>query len=126
MAEIAGVGVDVVEVARVARAYARFGERLLDRVFTPRERRYCLGRYDVAHTLAGRFAAKEAVLKALSPEKPTGWDWREIEVASGGDAPRVELAGAAAEWARSSGITRIWLSISHEKTVAVALAVAER
>ena len=126
MGAIVGVGIDVVEVGRVARAYARFGDRFLQRVFTPAERDYCLARYDVAHGLAGRFAAKEAVFKALSPARPTRVNWQEIAIASDGDAPRVELSGAAAGWADALGVGRIHVSISHERTLAVALAVAEK
>lgn len=124
MSPIVGIGVDVLEVARVAEARARFGDRFLERVFTAAERAYCLARVDWACALAGRFAAKEAVYKALSPAAPQGMSFRDIEVEADGGRPRVALAGEAAALAAARGITKVHVTISHEKQYAVAFAIA--
>jgi len=124
MSPIAGIGVDILEVARVAQARARFGDRFLERVFTEGERLYCLARVDWACALAGRFAAKEAVYKALSPTSPRGMVFRDIAVDADDGRPIVSLTGEAAAMAASRGITAIHVTISHEKHYAVAFAVA--
>jgi holo-[acyl-carrier protein] synthase len=119
-----GIGVDLVKVARVARAYERFGPRLIDRVFTPAEAAYCLARADAAAALAGRFAAKEAVFKALSPATPSVAAFREIAVGADGSRPCVTLSGEMAAFAGRRGVTEILVSISHEREYAVAFAAA--
>jgi holo-[acyl-carrier protein] synthase len=121
---VVGIGVDILEVARVARARTRFGDRFLERVFTTAERAYCLARVDWACALAGRFAAKEAVYKALSPASPQGMIFRDIEVEADGGRPRVVLTGEAAALAASREITTIHVTISHERHYAIAFAVA--
>lgn len=114
-------GVDLIEVGRIARAIDRFGERFLNRVFTPQERA-TLG--DSPPRLAARFAAKEAVAKALG----TGigaFAWRDIEI--GRDergAPFVTLHGGAAARAAALGLRRFALSLSHTHEHAVAFVVA--
>jgi len=124
MVRVVGIGTDLVEVARVARAYERFGERLLERVFTAEEAAYCVARTDCACALAGRFAAKEAVVKALSPAPAVGMAYREVAVVADGGRPRVTLAGAAAALAAERGVTQILVTISHERRYAVAFAIA--
>ncbi|MFO7311334.1 MAG: holo-ACP synthase [Bacillota bacterium] len=122
---VVGIGVDVVEVARVERALARSGARFLERVFTPAELERCMARRDRAKCLAARFAAKEAVMKALG----CGWGpvgWRDIEVAHGPSGePVVRLQGAARRLAKEKGVTAIHLSLAHDGAVAVAHALAE-
>jgi len=123
---IAGTGIDMVEVARIARAADRHGDRFLNRVFTPSETEYCQSRGVPAQHFAGRFAVKEAVLKALK----TGWSdgifWREVEVSRGpAGEPNVELSGSAARRAREMGIVTIHISLSHTGGYAIAHAVAE-
>jgi len=122
---ILGTGVDVVEVARLAAAVARRGDRFLARVFTRRELAEARGGRARYQGLAGRFAAKEAVLKALG----TGLRacrWHDVEVRRGaGGRPEVVLAGRLAERARAAGVERLHLSISHTRGHAVAVAVAE-
>ncbi len=124
MATVVGVGTDLIEVGRVARAFERFGDRLLERVYAPAEREYCLARTDFACALAGRFAAKEAVLKALSPAAPVGFSFRDVIILADGGRPRAALAGGAAALAAEAGVTRVVVSISHERHYAVAFAVA--
>ena len=115
---IIGVGVDVVQVARLERALTRT-PRLRERLFTEAERE--LPRVE---SLAARFAAKEAVAKALGA--PGGLRWRDAEVVSdAGGRPRLLLHGGVAEEAASQGITAWHLSLSHDAGVATAVVVAE-
>ncbi len=127
---IVGHGIDLVETHRVARMLEEHGERFLARVFTEAERAYCDANTSrrLEH-LAGRFAAKEAILKVLG----TGWSggiaWTDAEVvreASG--KPTVRLHGRADEVAGELSITQWWLSISHVRghAMASAIGVAER
>ncbi len=115
------VGVDIIEIDRVRQSVRRFGERFLDRVYTEAEQAYCRGR---APQLAGRFAAKEAVSKALG----TGIrriHWQNIEILPNkAGAPRVTLRGRADERFAALGLTSIEVSISHSRENAVAVAVA--
>jgi|YNPNPStandDraft_1061719.scaffolds.fasta_scaffold01972_12 holo-[acyl-carrier protein] synthase len=120
------VGVDLVEVTRIAEAVARHGDRFLRRVFTPAELLYTQRRVP---ELAARFAAKEAVSKALGVGMRMlareGIGWREVEVL--GDwrgRPEVYLHGRAAERAAELGLTRWAVSLSHTREHAIAFVVA--
>ena len=116
------VGVDIVEIERVARAVNRWGDRFLRRVYTAGEVAYCRGRAD---RLASRFAAKEAVMKALGTGM-RGVSWREIEVVrERGHAPTVLLHGKAQARANQLGITGLALSLSHSSAYAVASVVGD-
>jgi len=114
------VGVDLIEVRRIEEVVARYGTRFLERVFTPGEQAYCQGR---SEALAARWAAKEAVAKALG----TGMGdvrWREIEiVCDGRGKPHVRLHGAAYALAERMGIQEIAVSLSHTREHAVAFVV---
>jgi len=114
-------GVDMIEVSRIQEAAARHGERFYHRFFTAGERAYCGDRFAA---LAARFAAKEAVAKALG----TGIgdvSWQEIEVVNGGrNKPEVLLHGAAAHLAAELGLTEWSLSLSHTHEHAIAFVVA--
>lgn len=115
---IVGVGVDVVQVARLERALTRT-PRLRERLFTEDER--ALSRIE---SLAGRFAAKEAVAKALGA--PGGLRWHDAEVVSDPDGrPRLLLRGSVADEAAAQGITTWHLSLSHDGGIATAIVVAE-
>jgi holo-[acyl-carrier protein] synthase len=121
---IRGLGVDVVEVDRVRRAVTRWGEPFLYRIFTPREIGAGASRADAEH-FAGRFAAKEAVMKALGAGR-AGVGWQEIEITT--DAfgkPGVHLSGRAAEMADRLGVRSWQLAISHSRLVAIAHALAQ-
>jgi holo-[acyl-carrier protein] synthase len=120
---IVGVGVDIAEVARIRAALTnpRTGERFRRRVFTPDEIAYCARRRNAHESYAARFAAKEAVMKALG--RLLGW--QEIEVVRLGGPPGVRLHGRAAERAAAQGILRWHLSLSHTADLAVAYVVAE-
>lgn len=121
---IRGVGIDVVEIKRVRRLLARHGEAFLDRILAPGEdRTRAIGAEGPAH-VAGVFAAKEAVMKALGTGM-AGAAFREIAVvrASSGQ-PGVALFGRALDAARRLGAARWHLSITHARSVAAAVAIA--
>lgn len=123
---IVGVGADWVEVEEMRRALERGGERLRRRVFTEAERRYCEGRRREAEHLAARFAAKEALFKALG----TGWGreagWTDVEVVRPRQGPpELRLSGRAADTARRLGVSRLHLTLSHTPRGALAVVVAE-
>jgi len=123
---ILGVGLDVVEVARVRASVRRSGERFSQRVFTPAEIAYCAGRARKFEHLAARFAAKEATLKALGTGI-TGWaSMQEVEVVHGAAGrPEIRLRGGVLRRARSLGVKTAHLSISHTEGVAAAMVVLE-
>jgi holo-[acyl-carrier protein] synthase len=114
------VGVDIIEIDRVQRALERFGERFLNRVYTRLEIAFCRGRVS---ELAARFAAKEAVMKALGTGA-RGLAWREIEVLPNHRGkPLVYLHGRAQDRARRIGLTDLDISLSHSRRYAIAFAV---
>ena len=121
------VGVDLVKIIRFERVLQRYGDRFLERVFTPAEILYCRGR---TAELAARFAAKEAVSKALGVGMRMiardGISWRDVEVI--GDPrgkPIVHLCGRAAERARELDLTEWAISLSHTREHAIAFVVAQ-
>lgn len=122
---IVGHGVDIVDTERVARMLDEHGERFLLRCYTDGERAYCAAnpQRQIEH-LAGRFAAKEAVLKVLGTGWSRGIAWTDAEVVRAPTGqPHVKLSGVAADIAADAGITAWWLSISHIRTHAVASAI---
>jgi holo-[acyl-carrier protein] synthase len=122
-----GLGLDAVEIERVAAAVERQGVRFLERVFTEAEL-VLAGEERAARMtfLAGRFAAKEAVLKALGTGWAKGLAFRDVEVLRNEDgAPQVALHGAARSRADALGITRMLVSITHTRTDAHAVALGE-
>jgi holo-[acyl-carrier protein] synthase len=127
---IAGIGVDLCEIARIQAALtARHGARLRVRVFTAGERAYCEARRGAARfaSYAARFAAKEATMKALGTGWGEGVSWTDVEVVcERGRAPALALHGGAAVAARARGCDRWRVSLSHTATTAVAVVVAER
>jgi len=125
MSQVIGIGVDVAEVHRVADLVERHGRRFLERVYTPRELAYCLGRRRESEHLAARFAAKEAVSKALGTGIGPRVHWRDIEVVRE-EIGRVHITlhGGAREVARELRITKIFVSLSHARAYAAANAVA--
>ncbi len=115
-------GVDIIEIERVKRVYAQYGDRFLRRIYTDVEAAYCRGR---APQLASRFAAKEAVMKLLGTGV-RGVRWRDIEVVRGrGQAPSIRLHGTAIARAERIGLTDIAVSLSHSREFAVASVVGE-
>lgn len=115
-------GVDIIEIGRVERVHAQYGERFLRRIYTDAEIAYCRGR---APQLASRFAAKEAVMKLLGTGV-RGVRWRDIEVARArGQAPHIRLRGTATARAERIGLTDIALSLSHSREYAVASVIGD-
>jgi holo-[acyl-carrier protein] synthase len=122
------VGTDIVDVADVEAAIRSFGDRYLNRVFTERELSYCLapGRAPAPH-LAARFAAKEAALKVLRPEKNEAIPPKSIEaLRTEGGWCELSLSGAALALARRAGLTGFSMSLSHEARYATAVVVGHR
>ncbi len=116
------VGVDIIEIDRVAGTFSRFPRRFLEKIYTPGEQAYCRGRVP---QLASRFAAKEAVMKALGTGV-RGVGWREIEIVRHrGHAPTIVLHGRAKARAEKMGIVDIAVSLSHSREYAVASVVAQ-
>jgi holo-[acyl-carrier protein] synthase len=123
--EILGIGTDIVECLRIGKMIEQHGELFLRRVYTPREIRYCQSRKHAIEHFAGRWAAKEAILKAMGTGWSQGIAWTDIEVRSGnGERPEVMVGGVAKELAREREIGEILVSISHCRTYATAYAMA--
>jgi holo-[acyl-carrier protein] synthase len=121
---ILGHGVDIVSVPRIARMHADHAAHFLDRCFTPREQAYCLDTKHPAERLAGRFAAKEAILKVIG----TGWRgriaWTDMEILPDAHGkPLLTLTGETARIATALGITAWHVSISHSHEQAIASAI---
>lgn len=121
---VEGVGIDVVEIPRMARTIGQWGEAFLEKVFTVRELSYSRGRKNPTHHFAARFAVKEAVAKALSTGWASGFRWRDVEVENNAAGkPSVVLYGRIREQLKDS---RVLVSISHSENVVVACAIIER
>jgi holo-[acyl-carrier protein] synthase len=123
---ILGTGIDIVECLRIARMIELHGELFISRVYTDAEIEYCSTRKAATQHYAGRWAAKEAVLKALGTGWRRGISWRDIEVLNDRHgAPIVALHGGARDVCEKAGIRQMHLSISHCRSHAVAYAIAE-
>jgi len=123
---VIGHGVDLVEVRRIAEMIERHGERFLDRCFTENERRYAESSRRRDEHLAARFAAKEAVLKALGAGWRNGITWTDVEVTvKPSGEPRVRLSGQAGRIAADLGAEQWRLSLSHTGGFALASVIAE-
>lgn len=122
---ILGIGTDIVETLRIAQMIERHGELFLLRVFTAHEVGYCSARKAATQHYAGRWAAKEAVLKALGTGWSRGITWRDIEVRNEiGGKPHIVLEGGALDVSRRLGIEQMLISISHCRAYATAYALA--
>ena len=123
--EIIGIGTDILQIKRLSGLLSRHKGVALTKLFTDSEIEYCSGYSDRDVRLAGRFAAKEAVAKALGTGMTDGVSFFSISIESGSNyEPYVVLSGKASEIAKSKGIKQIKVSISHESEYAVAFAVA--
>jgi holo-[acyl-carrier protein] synthase len=123
---IVAIGTDITEVKRMKSALERLGERFERRIFTADESKYCRRRKNFAQSFAARFAAKEAVMKALGTGWRKGVRWVDIEVARRpGEAPTLILHGAAAGHARRLGIARFVVTLTHTDELAQAIVLAE-
>jgi holo-[acyl-carrier protein] synthase len=120
--EIVGLGVDICDIDRMARALARH-PKMRERVFSAEERAYCDSKARPAESYAGRFAAREAVIKALGGYR--GKRWRDVSVSRAPTgAPAIELGGNAKVRADLLRVDRVLITFTHERTHAVAFAIA--
>jgi len=117
---ILGIGLDATDIPRIADVLERYGDRFLRRVFTDDEIAYCTRRRNPAPHLAGRFAAKEAAMKALGTGHSQGVIWRDIEVVRRGGPPRLMLHGGAGVRAAAMNVRRSLLTITHSDALALA------
>lgn len=117
---IVGLGMDATEVERIADMVAQYGDRFLRRVFTDQEIAYCMRRRNPAPHLAGRFAAKEAGMKAIGTGHAFGVLWRDLEVVRRGGPPQLQFHNAAGEHFARLGAARALLTITHTDTLALA------
>lgn len=118
---LVGTGIDVVEIARIADSIERYGERFLNRVFTPNEISYCRRKRNSAESFAARFAAKEAAAKALGTGIQHGVTWKEMEVwRAPGQRPTLHFSGRAWKISQQLGVRQISLSLTHGTNVAMA------
>ena len=123
--DILGIGTDIVECPRIGKMIEQYGELFLRRIYTAREIRYCQAKKHAIEHFAGRWAAKEAILKAMGTGWSRGIAWTDIEVRTGTTGqPQVMVCGIAKEVARERGIAEILISISHCRTYATAYAIA--
>lgn len=120
MSNIIGLGLDVTDIDRISDTIERYGDRFLHRVFTDGEVAYCLRRRVPAIHFAGRFAAKEAAMKALGTGHSLGVLWRDIEVVRRGGPPQLQFHGGAARRFASLGGAASLLTITHSDALALA------
>jgi holo-[acyl-carrier protein] synthase len=117
---ILGIGIDATDIPRIADVLERYGDRFLRRIFTDDEIAYCTRRRNPAPHLAGRFAAKEAAMKALGTGHSHGVLWKDIEVVRRGGPPRLMLHGGAGVRAAAMNVRRSLLTITHSDALAFA------
>src|SRR5438034_11068423 len=123
---ILGIGIDIIEVARIRASYERFGERFLKRILHPNEIAYCLSYKEPAPFLAARFAAKEAISKAFGTGIGAQLGWRDMEVGrKESGEPFVILHGAGRRLMAARGGRAVLISLSHTQAHATAVAILE-
>lgn len=123
--DVLGIGTDIVECPRIGKMIETHGELFLRKVYTEREIRYCQARKHAIEHFAGRWAAKEAIMKALGTGRSRGVTWTSVEIRrEAGGRPVVLIRGAAGEVARERGVAEVLISISHCRTYATAYAMA--
>jgi holo-[acyl-carrier protein] synthase len=122
---IFGIGTDIVECLRIAQMIERHGELFIARVYTQQEIQYCQSRKQATQHFAGRWAAKEAVLKALGTGWRRGISWRDVEIRNErSGSPTVMLYGGAKDYTEQAGISQVLISISHCRSHATAYSIA--
>ncbi|MFQ5778446.1 MAG: holo-ACP synthase [Terriglobia bacterium] len=123
---IVGTGIDIAEPARIEQAARRYGQRFLERIFTPNEMAYCERKRNKWERYAARFAAKEAAFKALGTGWSRGVRWRDVEVANlPGGKPTLNLSHQAAKFAQGLGVHHIALSLTHTPRFVLAQVIFE-
>jgi holo-[acyl-carrier protein] synthase len=123
---IIGIGTDLAEVPRIRESIARYGDRFLNRIYTPGERAYASSKANAAERFAARFAAKEAGMKAIG----TGWNfgvtWKDFEVVNERSGrPTLLLRGVAAQIAERLGTQQVTISLTHTSELAFAVVILE-
>jgi holo-[acyl-carrier protein] synthase len=125
MSDILGIGTNITECLRIARLIERHGELFVNRVYTPEEIRYCRNRTQTTQHFTGRWAAKEAILRALGTHWQRGITWCDVEVRNElGGRLVVCIRGGVKDLVERLGVTDILVSISHCRTYATATAIA--
>src|SRR5438270_1447740 len=123
---IVGTGTDITEVPRIAASIVRYGQRFLDRVYTPGEIAYCQSKRNSAERFAARFAAKEAAMKAIGTGLRQGVTWHDVEVGrEPGGRPTILFYGQAKVFAEKLGMKRAALSLTHTAHEAMAQVILE-
>ena len=123
---IVGMGTDLIEVDRIRQSVDRYGDKFLRRVYTEKESAYAMSKRNFAERLAGRFAVKEAGMKAIGTGWRRGVTWRDFEVINEpGGRPTLRLTGAAGRIAQELGAKRISVSITHIAAMAMAVVILE-
>ena len=121
---VAGIGIDAVDIKRFEKTAGRGGDRFLKKIFTDKELKYSEKKKERFAHMAGKFAAKEAVKKALPDGARIGLSWTDIEIVNDEDGkPHVVLHGKAKELQKEFSVSDVFLSISHSQSVAVSNAV---
>jgi holo-[acyl-carrier protein] synthase len=120
MSNIIGLGIDATDIPRIAAALERYGDRFITRIFTEGEIAYCRRRRLPAIHFAGRFAAKEAAMKALGTGHSQNVLWRDVEVVRHGGPPQLQFHGGAARRFAAIGAQSSLLTITHSETLALA------
>ena len=124
---IYGIGIDLVKVTRIGKALERWGDRFQNKVFTPGEIQYCLKKKSPTPNFAARFAAKEALVKALGIGMRRGVHWRDVEVQRGPlGKPILKLYGRALEICQREKIQGLFLSLTHDGDYSGAMVVLEK
>lgn len=118
--DIIGLGFDTTDIPRVAEVLSKYGDRFLRRIFTDGEIAYCMRRRNPVPHLAGRFASKEAAMKALGTGHSRGVLWKDVEVVRVSGPPQLQLHGGAARRADAMGVRKALLTITHSETLAMA------
>lgn len=121
-----GLGLDATEIARIAAAIERYGDRFVHRVFTEGEIAYCRRKRDAASSFAARFAAKEAAMKALGTGHSRGVYWTGIEVVRRHGPPQLRFHGGAADRMAALGATGSLLTLTHSQELAIAQVILVR
>lgn len=121
---VTGIGIDAVEIERFKKALDQWGENFLKKIFTQKELEYAGGKKSYAMHMAGKFAAKEAVKKAIPDGAEIGLNWADMEILNGKDGkPHACLHGHAASLAKKFNLSQVYVSISHTEKLAIANAI---
>ncbi|RPJ58666.1 MAG: holo-[acyl-carrier-protein] synthase [Acidobacteria bacterium] len=123
---IIGLGLDATEIPRIEKTIATYGDRFLQRIFTPGEIEYCQAYRRAAQHFAARFAVKEAAMKALGTGRSRGVLWRDIEVVRRGGPPQLRVHGGAARRFDAIGARSSAVTITHTDTLALAQVILLR